>query len=124
MGRSTVVRARTGVAQASRILGWKVENLQGEALGKIEDLVIDLNEGRVAYAILSFGGFLGIGGKLFPVPLPALAMRAEDKKFILNIDRETLKGAPGFDPGTWPDMSDREWASGIYSYYGYPPYWH
>lgn len=123
MGQTTVVRARTGVMQASKVLGWDVENLQRERLGTLEDLVIDLNESRVAYALLALGGLPGGGGKLFPVPPPALSIRPEQRKFVLNVDKETLKAAPAFARENWPDMSDRQWAAGIYAFYGYPPYW-
>ena len=123
MGKTTIVRTRSGVVRVSQILGGKVENAAGEHLGKIEDLVIDHLQGRVAYAILSFGGFLGVGNKLFAVPLPALSYRPTEDTFVLHVDKETLKHAPGFDKNQWPNMSDRTWGEEIYSHYGYSPYW-
>ncbi len=123
MGKTSIVRNRSGMLRSSDILGCKVENAAGEHLGKVEDLVVDPLQGRVAYAILSFGGFLGIGNKLFAVPLPALAYRAADKIFVLHVDKETLKRAPGFDKDQWPNLSDRAWGEEIYSHYGYSPYW-
>jgi hypothetical protein len=92
-------------------------------LGKIEDLIIDPSTNRIAYTILSFGGFLGVGDKLFPVPLNALTVDTVNKEFILNRDKESLKNAPGFDKNNSPDMTDQEWGSGVYNYYGYKPHW-
>ncbi len=111
------------VLSASTLTGNRVENQAGEDLGKIEELMIDLNVGRVAYAVLSFGGFLGVGSKLFAVPWYALKVDVEKKVFILNVDKEILKNAPGFDKDNWPDMTNVSWALGIHKYYGYRPYW-
>jgi hypothetical protein len=85
--------------------------------------MIDVPNGRVAYAVLSFGGFLGLGDKLFAIPWNHLALDEDNQVFILNVDRETLKRAPGFDKDNWPDMSDRNWGAKVYSYYGSQPYW-
>ena len=107
----------------------KVINMVGEHLGKIEDLMIDLENGRVAYAILSFGGFLGLGNKLFAVPWEALAVRPHEHAFTLNVSKETLEKAEGFDKDNWPltceqlATSTREWLGNIYTCYGYKPYW-
>lgn len=123
MGRTSIVRTRSGVVRASQIVGCRVENAAGEHLGAIEDLVIDHLQGRVAYAVLSFGGILGFGNKLFAVPLPALSYRPTEDTFVLHVDKETLKGAPGFDKDAWPNMSNRAWGEDIYAHYGYSPYW-
>ncbi|MGB3222892.1 MAG: PRC-barrel domain-containing protein [Desulforhopalus sp.] len=108
---------------ASSINGDKVKNPQGESLGKIEDLMINLESGRVTYAVLSFGGFLGLGEKYFAIPMEALTLDPEDKVFILNVPKEKLDAKNGFDKDNWPNMADREWATGIYSHYEYKPYW-
>ncbi len=108
---------------ASSISGDKVKNAQGDSLGKIEDLMIDLEKGRVSYAVLSFGGFLGMGDKLFAIPMEALTVDPDDHAFILNVSKEKLENAPGFDKDNWPDMADRTWGSSIYDYYSYKPYW-
>jgi hypothetical protein len=105
------------------LVGTSVENPAGEKLGKIEDLMIDLQNGRVAYAVLSFGGFLGMGEKLFAVPFSALTCDCEDEKFILPTDKDRLKNAPGFDKDHWPDTADRTWGAGIHTHYGVDPYW-
>ena len=120
--RSTAKRGSRFFA-ASKLIGDPVVNLRGEDLGKIEDLVIDPNSGRVDYAVLSFGGFLGMGDKLFAVPLEAMKLSPEDKRFILDVDKERLKQAPGFDKDHWPDASDRAFGTKVYNYYGYEPRW-
>jgi sporulation protein YlmC with PRC-barrel domain len=123
MGQTTFMRARTGIVDASKIIGCKVENAKDENLGKIEDLMLDLHDGRIAYGVLSFGGFLGMGDKLFPVPFEALQYRAADGKCVLNVDKEVLKNAPGYSRDQLPDVNDRAWRTQIFSHYGYEPYW-
>src|SRR6516164_4549763 len=111
------------VMRASRLKGDAVVNAAGEDLGKIDDIMIDTPTGRVAYAVLSFGGFLGMGDKLFAIPWDQLTVDEGRKCFVLNINRQTLENAPGFDKDNWPDMADRNWSTQVYSYYGSRPYW-
>ncbi|MGO8788890.1 MAG: PRC-barrel domain-containing protein [Terriglobia bacterium] len=111
------------VMAADTLTGDKVVNLNKEDLGKIEHLMIDLATGRVAYAVLSFGGFLGLGDKLFAIPWSSLAIDTQEKRFVLNVDKAILERAPGFDKDHWPNMADRTWGAGVYSYYGAKPYW-
>ncbi len=113
------------VLSAASIVGSKVINTTGEQLGNIKELMIDLDDGQIAYAVLSFGGFLGLGDKLFAIPWEALVFRAEDHTVDLDVDKEVLKDAPGFDKDHWPDNAQYEagWLLDIYEYYGYSPYW-
>jgi sporulation protein YlmC with PRC-barrel domain len=111
------------ILSSSTISGDKVVNRQGEDLGDIKDLMIDVDSGRVAYAVLEFGGLLGMGSKLFAVPLSALEIDPENHRFIFDKDKEALDTAPGFDKDHWPDFSDREWGSSVHSHYGVRPYW-
>lgn len=108
---------------ASTLNGDQVVNAQGEDLGHIEDLMIDLNSGRISYAVLSFGGFLGMGDKLFAVPWESLQVDTENKRMIFNVTKERLENAPGFDKNNWPDFADRQWGESVYNYYGVEPYW-
>ena len=101
---------------SSSLTGDKVFNLQNEDLGKIEDLMID------AYAVLSFGGILGMGDKLFAIPWTALRLDEERKCFVLDVAKETLESAPGFDKDNWPDLSSVDYARSVYSHYG-QKYW-
>src|SRR5581483_4975278 len=122
---TTYVRSGGGVMDASKVIGCRVENPQGENLGKMETLVVDLSEGRVLYAVLSFGGFLGFGDKLFPIPLTSLSFRAGKdggiERCILNVDKETLKNAPGYDRSEIAEHADRGFLSRVYSHYGVTP---
>jgi sporulation protein YlmC with PRC-barrel domain len=113
------------ILSATTMIGDKVVNTEGEQLGTIRDLVIDLDDAQVAYAVLSFGGFLGLGDKLFAIPLEALTFGSEAHTAILDVDREVLKNAPGFDKGHLPENAQYEagWLLDIYEYYGYSPYW-
>ena len=81
-----------------------------------------VRSGRVGYAVLSFGGFLGMGGQLFAVPWDALILDTENKRFVLNVEKDRLAGAPGFDKNHWPDMADQSWEKTIHSYYGTQPH--
>ena len=106
---------------ARTINGDKVINTAKEHLGKIEDLMIDLENGRVAYAVLSFGGFLGLGNKLFAVPWEALSVRPHEHAFVLNVSKEILEKTEGFDKDDWPLTCEQ--LSNIYTCYGCKPYW-
>lgn len=111
------------VMAADTLEGDRVVNAAGETLGKIRDIMIDVPSGRVAYAVLSVGGLLGMGDRLFAIPWVALTMDAANKCFILNVDKERLKNAPGFDKDQWPMMADMRWATSVYEYYDATPYW-
>lgn len=116
-------RSQSRVLAAGTLAGDRVRNSAGEDLGKIEEIMIDIDSGRVAYAVLSFGGFLGIGDKLFAVPWEALTINTEDREFVLNVDKQVLEDAPGFDKDNWPDMADSNWGAQIHGHYGKKPYW-
>ena len=111
------------VFRAKTLIGYKVKNRSGEDLGKIEELAIDPETGQIAYAVLSFGGFLGLGDKLFAIPWSALQPRHSEEVFLLDVDKQQLKNAPGFDKDKWPDMADRRWGEGVHGFYGARPYW-
>ena len=124
----TMVRARgiegrvtPDFLSASTIKTDRVINTAGEDLGRIEELMIDLETGRVAYAVLSFGGFLGMADKLFAIPWQALSPRPHEHAFVLEISKDVLEKAEGFDKDKWP--LTREELSRTYTYYGYKPYW-
>ncbi|MCC2970739.1 PRC-barrel domain-containing protein [Massilia sp. IC2-476] len=106
---------------ADTLIGDSVVNAQEEDLGDIKEIMLDMQTGQVAYAVLAFGGFLGIGEKLFALPWQALHLDTVNKRMVLNVEKERLKNAPGFDKDAWPDMSDMSWASSIHSFYGTDP---
>ena len=111
------------IMAADTLEGDKVFNNAGDELGEITNIMIDVPNGRVAYAVLSFGGFLGMGNKLFAVPWDVLQLDTESKCFVLDVDKDKLETAPGFDKDHWPSMADRRWATDIHSFYGSTPYW-
>src|SRR5512134_171253 len=96
------------VLSATTVIGDKVVNKDGEQLGNIKDLVIDLDDAQIAYAVLSFGGFLGLGDKLFAIPLEALTFDPRENQVVLDVDKDVLKNAPGFDKDKWPDTAQYE----------------
>ena len=85
--------------------------------------MIDIPADKVAYAVLSFGGFLGMGNKLFALPWSALRLDEDKKHFVLDVDKKKLENAPGFDKDNWPDMSDTSWGTQLSTYYKVSPYW-
>ena len=105
---------------ADTLMGNDVYNSDGEDLGDIKELMIDMQSGEVAYAVLSFGGIMGMGDKLFAVPWAALKLDTVNKRFTLNVPKAQLKDAPGFNQDRWPAMSDKTWASGVHKFYGTP----
>ncbi len=108
---------------ASTLMRDRVINSKGEELGKLEELMLDIDSGCVGYAVLSFGGILGIGDKLFAIPWDAMRLDTDRKAFILDIDRERLEKAPGFDKNNWPQTGNRDWMLEVYRFYGSEPYW-
>lgn len=109
--------------KASSIIGTDVVNPKGDSLGDIKEVVIDPRTGRVAYAVVSFGGFLGMGEKLFAIPFSSFVYNTEKNEYVLDVAKERLKAAPGFDADHWPAMSDEKWNRDVYKYYSRSPYW-
>jgi sporulation protein YlmC with PRC-barrel domain len=108
---------------ATTLVGDGVRNTDGEDLGKVKDIMIDLDAGMISYAVLDMGGFLGIGNRLFAVPWNSLKIDTDAHELVLDVAKETLDNAPGFDQDNWPDFSDRDWGAAIYRHYGTSPYW-
>lgn len=102
---------------ADTLVGSDVYNLKGEDIGDIKEIMLDMRSGRVGYAVLSFKPFLSLREKLFAVPWGALTLDTEHKRFTLNVDKDRLKDAPGFDTSHWPNMADQTWENEIHSYY-------
>ena len=108
---------------ATSLIGDKVHNAEGERLGTLKDIMLDVGSGRVAYAVLDFGGFLGMGNKLFAIPFGAFRVDEDEHALILSADKEVLANAEGFDKDNWPDTTDPEWGRRIHDFYGQTPYW-
>jgi hypothetical protein len=113
----------TALIAASKVQGAEVYNAAGESLGSIHDLMIDKISGNVAYAIMSFGGFLGIGDSYHPLPWPLLQYDTSKGGYVVNLDKTQLEGAPSYEVGAEPAWGDPEYETGIHDYYGVGPYW-
>lgn len=103
---------------ATSIIGDKVENPEGDFLGKIDNLMINLKKGRVEYAVIEIGSFLGIGGKLFAIPFSELRIDPVKEVFILNRTKDYLRNIPGFDKTHWPDTNAHEYYDDVNTYWG------
>lgn len=111
------------VMAASTLDGTKVMSSDGEHIGKISDIMLDLRSGRVAYAVLAEGGFLGMGSTLHAIPWSALTLDTDEKCFFVDITAEQIKNEPGFDMDHWPSMADAQWGATVHQYYNRDPYW-
>jgi PRC-barrel domain len=105
------------VLSASTLAKDSVRNRMNENVGSIKEIMIDVPSGRVAYAVLGVGGFLGIRERFFAIPWEALNLDEDNKRFILDVDKARLESAPGFDKDNWPDMVNPSWAEGVLSYW-------
>ncbi|PKB21671.1 PRC-barrel domain-containing protein [Janthinobacterium sp. 64] len=103
---------------ADTLIGDDVYNHDDEELGDIKEIMLDMRTGQIAYAVLSFGGILGMGDKLFAVPWERLTLDTVNKRFLLNVDKDLLKDAPGFDKDNWPDMGSDAWNQQMEAFYG------
>jgi len=111
----------TQIVNTEDVIGVEVRNTQGESLGKVEAIMLDKLQGQVAYVVLSYGGFLGMGDKLFALPWSMFSYDNSNDCFVISIDKKKLQNSPGFDKSHWPDMSNTTWRTTINSYYGTLP---
>lgn len=109
------------IAPLSALVGDAVRNSAGETLGHVREIMLDVRTGRVAYVVLSFGGFLGMGDKLFAVPWAALRLHEKEHAFVLDVGKETLERAPGFDKERWPDFADPAWSARLHEHWRTEP---
>ncbi len=99
------------VLTATSIIGDEVENLKGEHIGKVKDIMLNIQYGKVEYVVIAFGGFLGLDQKLFAVPFAALRLNASKQKFVLDVDKSFMEKAPGFDKEHWPETNGHYFGS-------------
>jgi len=111
-------RGYARIIRAAQVQGTAVTNPSNENLGSIRDVVLDKFDGSVRYAVLEFGGFLGMGSKLFALPWELLNYDQGVDAYVIDIDKQVLQRAPGFDADHWPDMGAVEFDSGLRAYYG------
>jgi sporulation protein YlmC with PRC-barrel domain len=112
------ITTESRIASASTITGQKIYNKENKEIGKIEDIMLDLQEGKIGYVVLSFGGFMGLGSKLFAVPMQSLTADAEKECFHADISKKQLENAPGFDKDNWPSTYDQKFVNSVYTHYG------
>jgi len=108
---------------ATTLTGDDIKNEKDETLGSVEDIMIDCSTGRVAYVVMSAGGFLGLGEKFFALPISVLNLDSENKCFRTDIDKEAFKNAEGFDKNDWPDMASPDWEEINHKKFNAKPYW-
>lgn len=108
---------------ASTLTGDKVVNRSGQTLGDIDEIMLDVPRGRIAYAVMASGGFLGMGEKLFAIPWSALTLDTDRHCFVLDVSKEHFENAPGFDKDHWPSAASEDWHREIHAYYRTPLYW-
>ena len=113
----------SALISSDKVEGTTVKNRQGETLGSIDTLMIDKISGKVAYAVMSFGGFLGIGDRYHPLPWDVLDYVPEEGAYVVDLDKAKLENAPSLSRDEYPNMQDREWGERVYRYYNVPPYW-
>ena len=106
---------------ASKVRGTKVYNLQDEHLGEIDDIVLSKHSGEAQFAIMSFGGFLGIGEEYHPVPWKSLKYDVDKGGYRVDIDRERREDAPRYGVNKEPDWNDKTYGGRLYDYWGIPP---
>ncbi|WP_419419837.1 PRC-barrel domain-containing protein [Legionella sp. D16C41] len=106
------------IVSADDVIGVDVKNTNGESLGTIEALMLDKLQGQVTYVVLAYGGFIGIGKKLFALPWKLFSYDQRNECFIIPVDKQTLEKSPGFDKDHWPDMSSQAWKKTMTDYYG------
>lgn len=106
-----------------QVSGTTVYNKAGEKLGSIEDIMIDKQSGRIAYAVLSFGGFLGLGHKHHPLPWSTLRYDQRLGGYVVDLDRSVLEGAPAYSNEEAPAWEDEAWTRRLHDYYKVEPYW-
>ncbi len=122
-GDATAAGPGPAIMAASTIDGDHVLSAEGEQVGKLKEIMLDVQSGRIAYAVMASGGVLGIGEKLLAIPWHALTLDTTRKCFVLNVTSAQVNDAPGFDKEHWPAMADPAWAASLHEYYGAPPWW-
>jgi len=108
---------------ADQVEGTKIYNPGGESLGSVEDVMIDKVSGKIAYAVVGFGGFLGIGDRHYPLPWEKLTYDTAMGGYVVDLDRRTLEGAPSYSDTERAGWEDPAWGRQVYDYYGTRPYW-
>ena len=121
-GGAVATEETNRLISSDKTVGTAVYNRRGEHLGSVYNLMIDKYSGQVAYAVMSFGGFLGIGESYHPLPWRTLTYDTRKGGYVVDIDRTRLETAPSYKSSTVPNRSDRAYGHRVDDYYGVPPY--
>jgi hypothetical protein len=120
--QSTLEQRETySLIAASKVKGTDIYNPKGDHLGEIDEIMIDKLSGKVAYAVATFGGFLGLGETRYALPWSALSYDTGKGGYVVSLDADKLKNAPRYEDEA--KLADREWGTRLHDYYGIPPYW-
>lgn len=120
---ANVETTQRSLIEASKVQGTAVYNPHGERLGSIDDVMIDKVSGLCVYAIMSFGGFLGLGSDYHPIPWSKLTYDRKLGGYVVDIEPRVLEGAPAYAAGAQPRWGDQTYEEGLHRYYGALPYW-
>jgi len=121
-----IADSETGtLISADKVEGTSVYNRTGDKLGSVKSVMIDKKSGRVAYAVMSFGGFLGMGSDTHPLPWSVLDYNTDQDGYVVDLDKETLEKAPRFGSGQDQAQAwgDPKWGREVHDYYRAEPYW-
>jgi sporulation protein YlmC with PRC-barrel domain len=113
----------TGLIAGSKVTGTNVYNTKGESIGSIYDVMLDKKSGKVAYAVMSFGGFLGMGNDYHPLPWSMLKYDTAVGGYVVGLSKDKLQGGPHYAAGADPGWGNPEYETKLHSYYGVGPYW-
>lgn len=108
---------------SSRVEGTPVYNPEGEKLGIVDSMMIDRDTGHVAYAVMAFGGFLGMGEKRHPMPWKTMVYDKKLEGYVVTLSREELEAAPNMEAGEFARLDDRDYEETVYTHYKAEPYW-
>lgn len=122
-GQAQQVFPVDGLVTANALFGDKVVNPRNETLGTVTELLLDAPRGRIVYAVIAHGGFMGVDQQFFAIPWSALVWDEANRRLVLDADRATLAGAPRFDRERWPRELDADWHRAVHRHYGARPYW-
>jgi len=114
--------------RVSKLIGMKIQNSRKENVGQIKDIVVDPASTRIQYVAVTYGGFLGLGDKLFAVPIRAIEVQQDPDSrdrvvLVLDVTKEQMNGAQGFDEANWPNFADKTFSTEIYRRYKLEDYW-
>jgi hypothetical protein len=120
--QSTLEQRETySLIAASKVKGTDIYNPKNDHLGDVDEIMIDKLSGKVAYAVATFGGFLGLGETRYALPWSVLKYDTDKGGYVVSLDADKLKNAPRYEDET--KLADREWGTRLHDYYGIPPYW-